>query len=162
MFAHQLFRTQGAAGLKALTGRSHRLEAFLVAASRRLAPWFLFAAVFLLFAALGWPALLFAPIFLLGYFLFSLKSIQGDGIAFPSAILAGSLALSLLPEAPQELSRFLLAFALALFANRFHWWFAERVLLRHAALAHRFGQGRPNPQGEPEVQEAEVIEVSDA
>ncbi|HSQ41677.1 MAG TPA: hypothetical protein VLM37_05300, partial [Fibrobacteraceae bacterium] len=86
MWAHHLFLRTSGAQLALDTGNPHILDRTVVRSARMLGPWFLIASLALLVLNFRWISLLFAPLFVAGYFLFSLRSAKDGGIIFPAVL----------------------------------------------------------------------------
>ena len=165
MFAHQLFLKMSGAEFERITGSQMLLTRSWISIARLVAPWFLVASFAMLLLAFGLWGILFLPIFVLGYFLFSLRSMRDGGPLLPSVIVIGSFILLGQNEAPIWVSRFLATFGMALWCNRFGWWFAEWSLNRNAKLTQLLKQklGSEESANQPDMsntQEAEVIEIT--
>jgi|GEM_PF-3659869 len=163
LFAHNLFlRVPGPEFIR-IAGRSMASTRYIVQFTRLIAPWFLIASFGMLLMALGFWGVLFLPIFVLGYFQFSLHSVRSGGPGFVSVIALGGLLLLVTPDAPVWVSRFISTFALALWCNRISWWFADWSLTKNVRLVQLFNQQQQGGGNESEthVEEAEVVSITD-
>ena len=168
LFAHQLFMKTPAARLKESTGQSHLFGLSVVRFSNFLAPWFLVLSLAMLIGLTHWMALILVPLFVIGYFLFAMKSVRNGSLTSPLVIAALANALLFLPETPRPLAYELSALSLALLCNRISWWYADWSLARNPKLGQLFRNQNPAPDTEPYVQrsvggvqEAEFTEVKD-
>lgn len=158
LFAHNLFLNTQANQIQSSTGKSHAWDRRWIWLSHKAAPWLLFISLGILVSTFGWISLLFLPIFLVGYFLFSLQSVRNGSIVLPSAILVTANALPWIPEVQAGLGVFLAFLSGALWCNRFTWWYADFCLSRNPALGQLFRQPESSRNT---IAEAEVIEVTD-
>ena len=163
MFAHHLFLKTPARQLQDATGKAHTLDRVLVRITHNLAPWFLVASLILLVPTLHWLAVIFAPLFLIGYFVFAFQSVKEGGMVLPTVIAILAVAMFFIPGTDFYTSAELASLSLALWCNRFSWWYADVSLARNPALGQLF---RQQQQGSPasndgQIQEAEVVEITD-
>lgn len=167
VFAHHLFTKTSPQQIKVATGKSHHLDLLLIRFTHMLAPWFLVASLVLLVPTIHWLTLIFAPLFLLGYFMFAFQSVKEGGIALPTVIAILATALLFVPGTNPYTSGLLATLGLSLWCNRFSWWYADVSLARNPALGQLFrnqqaGASTGASSSDAQVVDAEVIEVSDS
>jgi len=163
MFAHHLFTKTSPQQIKAATGKSHHIDLLLIRTTHMLAPWFLVASLVLLVPTVHWLTLIFAPLFLLGYFMFAFQSVKEGSIVLPTVIAGLATSLLFIPGSDPYTAGVLETLGLSLWCNRFSWWYADVSLARNPALGQLFrNQQAPASTSDVQVEDAEVIEVSDA
>jgi cation transport ATPase len=166
IFAHKLFIQGSPEQLSQATGKLLFLDRFIVRTTRMFAPWFLMASMVMLVMSMKWFVFLFfIPLFLLGYFWFTVQSLKDGALGMPLFIALAANALPWIPDSSAVVSslalNFLALYTLAMLCNRLSWWWAERALLRNPALHQMFRnkQSPPKPATDhTEIVDAEVVE----